>query len=179
MINKILLIVVLCLNSCSIFSQASAQSNEVIERAVNQLAQELMQKYSTKHKANIAILEFRTSSDNISRLNAIIQKEINQVLGTYNNFMIIEQYSVNHILEELAWSLSNASSFKTYSSINENLFKVTGTVADVFIYGVIEVGENDVFITGYIVPEGIATNSVKATVKLPIENISLNFLEVN
>ena len=108
MINKILLIVVLCLNSCSIFSQASAQSNEVIERAVNQLAQELMQKYSTKHKANIAILEFRTSSDNISRLNAIIQKEINTSRLSKILILVVAWLSTNR------FSTSRSLSRKTF-----------------------------------------------------------------
>ncbi|HOZ15516.1 MAG TPA: hypothetical protein PK784_12055 [Tenuifilaceae bacterium] len=151
--------------------------NETIEESVNQFTKELANKYSSNFKVSVAILEFRTSSNKVSRLNQLIQKELHQSIAAYNNFKVIEQYSVNHILEEQGWSLENANSFKSYSAINEKLFKNTGTIADVFLYGIISLDEENVFITGCIVPGGVISNGSKKTFKIPVNNLPSDYLE--
>ncbi len=161
----------------SLTLQPVNKTNESIEDSVNQLTKELASKYSNNFKVNVAVLEFRTSSNEVSRLNQLIQRQIHQSLATYNNFKVIEQYSVNHILEEQGWSLENANSFKVYSTINENLFRNTGTIADVFLYGVISMDNETVSITGFIVPGGVASNGSKITVKIPVNNLPANYLE--
>ncbi len=157
--------------------QSSPIYNRTIEDTVKEITNELANKYSNNFKVNVAILEFRTSSNKVSRLNQLIQREIHQSLATYNNFKVIEQYSVNHILEEHGWSLENATSFKVYSTINENLFKNTGTIADVFVYGVISMDNEYVSITGFIVPGGVASNGSKITVKISVDDLPANYLE--
>jgi hypothetical protein len=163
--------------SINSISQPSLKSNEAIEKAVGQLTDELIANYSSNYKANIAILEFRTSANKISRLNQIIQKEINSSLGKLNKFKVIEQYRVNHILEEQGWSLTSSTSFKVYSSLNESFFKTNGTIADAFIYGVIDFDGSYMVITGYLVPDGLSSNVSKATVKIPIESVPSNLRE--
>lgn len=161
------------------FSQPLPIYNETIEDTAKELTKELAKKYSNSFKVNVAILEFRTSSNKVSRLNQLIQKELHISLAGYNNFKVIEQYSVNHIIEEQGWSLDDANSFTAYSSINENLFKNTGTIADVFLYGVISVDSDYVSITGFIVPGGVVSNGSKVTVKIPINNLPANYLEID
>lgn len=151
--------------------------NRTIEDTVKEIANELANKYSNNFKVNVAILEFRSSSNKISRLNQLMQKELNKAIVAYNNFRVIEQYSINHILEEQGWSLAYANSFKVYSSINENLFKNTGTIADVFVYGVVSMDSEYVSITGFIVPGGVASNGSKVTVKISVDNLPANYLE--
>jgi hypothetical protein len=98
-------------------------------------------------------------------------------LGKFNKFKVIEQYRVNHILEEQGWSLTNSTSFKVYSSLNESFFKTNGTIADAFIYGVIDFDGSYMVITGYLVPDGLSSNVSKATVKIPIESVPSNLRE--
>ena len=163
----------------SMFNELNTDSHNKILKEKIKLSQKIEKyvKYSNNFKVNVAVLEFRTSSNEVSRLNQLIQRQIHQSLATYNNFKVIEQYSVNHILEEQGWSLENANSFKVYSTINENLFRNTGTIADVFLYGVISMDNENVSITGFIVPGGVASNGSKITVKISVNNLPENYLE--
>lgn len=161
----------------NLFFTPTPINNNPIEDSVNILTKELANKYENNHRVNVAVLEFRTSSNKISRLNQLIQREIHRSLASYSKFKVIEQYSVNHILEEEGWNLDNANSFKVYSSINETLFKSTGTIADVFLYGVITMDNENVVITGFILPGGVMSSGSKVTVKFPVNNLPANYLE--
>ena len=152
------------------------QSEFALESAVAKLVGELTIKYTNKYKVHLAVLQFRKEDDKVSRFNHVIQNEVISALGTLSNIMVIEQYSVNHLIEEQGWSLANSSSFTVYSSLNESLFKSTGIIADVFVYGVVRVDGDNVTITGYLLPDGIASNAIKSTVQIPIKDLPNNLL---
>ncbi|KAB2872457.1 MAG: hypothetical protein F9K37_00210 [Bacteroidales bacterium] len=152
------------------------QSDLALENAVAKLVSELTIKYSNKYKVHFAVLQFRTEDDKVSRFNHVIQNEIIAALRDISNIMVIEQYSGNHLLEEQGWSLANFPSFKVYSSLNESLFKSTGIIADVFVYGVVRVDGDNISITGYLLPDGIASNAIKSTVQVPIKDLPNNLL---
>ncbi len=152
------------------------QSDFALENAIVKLVGDLTIKYTNKYKVHFAVLQFRTEDDKVSRFNHVIQNEIISALGNISNIKVIEQYSVNHLIEEQGWSLANSSSFKVYSNLNESLFKSAGIIADVFVYGVVRVDSNSVTITGYLIPDGIASNSIKSTVQIPIKDLPNNLL---
>lgn len=152
------------------------QSDFALENAVAKLVGDLTVKYTNKHKVHFAVLQFRTEDDKVSRFNHVIQNEVIAALGNISNIKVIEQYSVNHLIEEQGWSLSNSSSFRVYSNLNESLFKSTGIIADVFVYGIIKVDGDNITITGYLLPDGIASNAIKSTVQIAIKDLPSNLI---
>ncbi len=151
--------------------------NPSVENAVSQLTVELTSNYTSNCKVHIAILDFRSTDDKVSRFNQLIQSEMNLSLAKSANFKVIEQFSINHLLDEMGWGLSQALSFRFYSNLNESIFNSTGSIADVFIYGVVSVDESNVTITGYLVPNGLAEKAIKAKVQIPIASIPDNMFE--
>ncbi|BDX36886.1 hypothetical protein CYCD_02410 [Tenuifilaceae bacterium CYCD] len=152
-------------------------TNPSVENAVSQLTVELTSNYTSNCKVHIAILDFRSTDDKVSRFNQLIQNEMNLSLAKSVNFKVIEQFSINHLLDEMGWGLSQALSFKFYSNLNESIFNSTGSIADVFIYGVVSVDESNVTINGYLVPNGLAEKAIKAKVQIPIASIPDNMFE--
>lgn len=173
MINSISLLFLLL----SIPLEPVKPNKPVFETAIVQLAKDLTSKHYCKHKELVAILEFRTVDDKASKINQLIQKELSLALADLPNFQLIEQYSVNHLVEELGWSLANATSFKFYSSLNESLYKSTGDIADIFIYGTVTLDGENVLITGYLVPDGVARKTIKSSIQITVGDIPENILD--
>lgn len=148
-----------------------------VEIAVNRLTDDLMAKYSSNSKVRVAILQFRTPDDNISRFNQLVQNEMNSVLAESVDFQTIEQFSVNHIVDEFGWNLQKASSSADYSLLNESLFKVAGVIADIFICGIIQTNEDEVIITAYLLPDGLVSEAKSSTVRIPISDIPSHLLD--
>ncbi|MGE0077234.1 MAG: hypothetical protein AB7S48_05160 [Bacteroidales bacterium] len=148
-----------------------------VEVAINNLTTELISKYSSSCKANVAILQFRTSDDKISRCNQLIQNQVKECFSNAKNFKVIEQYSINHLVDESGWNLESASSYSVYSSLNESIFDSTGELADVFVYGTVIVEGEKVLVSAFLIPNGNSSNAIKATVHIPVSDVPKSMLD--
>ncbi|MCB8964630.1 MAG: hypothetical protein H6536_06295 [Bacteroidales bacterium] len=147
-----------------------------INKAVDKLVVDLVSRYPKKNQPYLAVLQFRTSNNNLPKFNQLIVNQINASKVVRSSFNLIEPSSVNHLIDEMGWNLSMSSSYSAYSKINESIFRATGLIADAYLYGTIRVDEEMVTITAYIVPNGIASSAISSSVQIPIRDVPENWL---
>lgn len=152
------------LSVIALLTPPSAVADEVKEN-IQKMATEFEAKYPGRIKVKIAILQFRTKDNQLTRFNQYLQDEFFSMYKNSPRFEVIDQVSVNRLLESSNWNLENSSSFEKYTELSEQLFRNVGVIPDAFIYGVIEDNIETITISGYIVPNGIMSNSIGSVIK--------------
>lgn len=136
-----------------------------VNEGIKQMAQELESQSPSRVKIKVAVLQFRTSDNRITRFNQYIQDGLFAAYKGSARFEIIDMNSINRIVEASNWDLEKSLSFKSYTELSELIFKETGIVPDAFIYG--QINDNDEYITlsGYLVPNGIKSTNIQSVVR--------------
>jgi len=129
------------------------------------MAQELESKYPGKTKVKVALLQFRTSDNQLNPFNQFILDEITEVFKNSRRFEIIDPNSVNRLVKSSGWSLDNSLSFKSYNDLGELIFKNVGIAADAFIYGQIVDNIESITLTGYVIPGGMKSSNIQSMVR--------------
>ncbi len=133
---------------------SNAKSDD-LEDNIKRMANELEAKYPGTIKVRVAILQFRTSSNELTRFNQYLQDQLFSIYLNSKRFEVIDQVTVNRLIEASNWNLDVSSSFEKYNELSEQIFRNLGLVPDAFIYGLIDEQPDWVTITSYILPNGI------------------------
>jgi len=156
--NRIRLL--LCCSLLLILSSTFAKNEEEIKSIVKSLAIELESKYDNSKKANVAILQFRTNQNSLTRFNHFIQNELITTYNKSNKFEVIEQNSVDQIAETVSWSLEKSQSYSTYNELSEMIFRNLRVIPDAFIYGHIDDNTDTITITIYCTLNGLTQSTL-------------------
>ncbi len=135
-----------------------AQGEEELSKIVRQIATELEAKHSGLNKIKVAILEFRTTDNKLTKFNDYLQEELFLAYKNSQRFEIIDQNAINDLIRSFGWDANKARSFEYAESFNKYIFEQIGIVPNAIIYGTITDNDETITITAYIVP-----NSVKST----------------
>jgi hypothetical protein len=138
------------------FSNNEAQ----IKQSVRNIAKELEAKHPGSSKLKVAILEFRTSDNGLTRFNQFIQDELVAYYASSKRFEIIDPNAINRLVTSYGWDLEKSNSFQVYSELSELIFKNLGVVPGAFIYGQVNDNNENITITGYLVPNGIKSTNI-------------------
>lgn len=136
-----------------------------VEENIQKLAAELEAKYPGYSKIKVAILQFRTSDNKLTRFNQFIQDELSLSYKNSKRFEVIDQYSVNRLTEAIGWDINKSNSYNIYNELSEQIFRNVGVVPDAFIYGQITDNYETIVLTGFLVPNGVKGSSVQSIIK--------------
>jgi hypothetical protein len=137
-----------------------ATNNTEIKQSLAKMANELEEKHPGSNRIKVAILEFRTSENELTNFNQFIQDELNANYRSSKRFEVIDQNAINRLITSYGWDLSKANSFQIYSELSEQIFKSIGIVPNAFIYGQVNDNDQNITITGYLVPNGISSTNI-------------------
>ena len=151
------------LSIITISNAVMANGEDVVNKNIRMIAQELEAKYPGSGKIKVAVLEFRTSNNQITPFNQHIQDEISMFYQSSKRFEVIDQNAMNNVLKAFNWSLDMSNDFRHYSSLSEEIFRAIGIVPEVFIYGQINDRGDKISLTGYLVPNGLKSTNHYST----------------
>lgn len=139
-----------------------ANGEDVIKQNISKIAKELEAKYPGRTKLKVAILDFRTSSNELTPFSKFIQDELAiNYKGT--RIEIIDQNAINRVVDAYGWNLEMSNDYKHYTALSEQIFKAIGMVPEAFIYGQINDNGPSISLTGYILPNGIKSTNIYST----------------
>ncbi|HOP02859.1 MAG TPA: hypothetical protein PL017_05175 [Tenuifilaceae bacterium] len=154
--------------SCLTLSTLStfAKNQEEVKDIIKTMAIELESIYSDSKRVKVAILQFRTNQNSLTRFNHFIQDELISVYSKSNKFEVIEQNSVDIVTESVSWNLEKSQSYSTFTELSEQIFQNTGTIPDIYIYGLIDDNTDLITITIHSTPNGLSksTHTVHKTI---------------
>jgi hypothetical protein len=137
-----------------------ATNDNEIKQCLAKIANELEAKHPGSNRIKVAILEFRTSENELTNFNQFIQDELNATYRNSKRFEVIDQNAINRLITTYGWDLNKGNSFHVYSELSELIFKTIGMVPNAFIYGQVNDNDQTITITGYLVPNGISSTNI-------------------
>ena len=152
----------LCCSLLLFSSSTFAKNEEEIKSIVKSLAIELESNYENSKKVKVAILQFRTNQNSLTRFNHFIQDELISIYSNSKKFEVIEQSIVDQTTETVSWSLEKSQSYSTYTEISEMIFRNVGAIPDAFIYGHIDDNIDTITITVYCTQNGLSQLTLTA-----------------
>lgn len=150
----------ICILLMSLVSIASG--DDAIKQSVSKIAKELDAKYPGRTKLKVAILDFRTSDNELTPFSKFIQDELAMSFkGT--RIEIIDQNAINKVVDAYGWNLEMGNDYKHYTALSEQIFRAIGMVPEAFIYGQINDNGPTITLTGYILPSGLKSTNIYST----------------
>ena len=89
---------------CSNFTVFSGELEENIQK----MAKELELKFPGRTKVKVALLQFRTSDNQLTKFNQYINDEITSIYKDSKRFELIDPNSVSRMVESFGWSLEKS-----------------------------------------------------------------------
>jgi hypothetical protein len=151
-------IVTLLIVSVFFFSGLKAQEQEELTAVIQKIAQELETKHAGPNKIKIAILQFRTKDNKLTKFNEFIQDELFQAYRNSKRFEVIDQNAINDMIQSYGWTNDKARNFVHNENFGKYIFDQVGYVANAIIFGTIADNDETITLTTYLVPNGVNRN---------------------
>ncbi len=142
------------------FNVSNAQEQDDLTLAIKNIAKDLESKHSGANKIKVAILQFRTKDNKLTKFNDFIQDELSLVYKNSIRFEVIDQNAINDLIQSYGWTNDKARSFEHNEDFGKFIFDQLGYVANALIYGQIADNEETITLTAYLIPNGINRNIV-------------------
>ncbi len=135
-----------------------AQEQEDLAIVINKIAKDLEAKHSGANKIKIAILQFRTKDNKLTKFNDFIQDELYQAYKGSSRFEVIDQNAINDLIQSYGWTNDKARNFDHNENFGKFIFEQLGYVANAIIFGQIADNDETITLTAYLVPNGVNRN---------------------
>ncbi|HOG18893.1 MAG TPA: hypothetical protein PKW37_00425 [Salinivirgaceae bacterium] len=142
------------------FNISNAQEQDDLTLAIKKIAKDLENKHSGANKIKIAILQFRTKDNKLTKFNDFVQEELYSAYKNSARFEVIDQNAINDLIQSYGWTNDKARSFEHNEEFGKFIFEQLGYVANAIIYGQITDNDETITLTAYLVPNGINRNIV-------------------
>lgn len=147
--KKTALILILNLFFVSVFCQETTVKDQL-----KVLAKQLESKYTGRDGIKIALLQFRTSNDFITRFNDFARDEFVVNYQGSSKFSLIDPIISARVVEAKEWNLQKVNSFPYYDELGQAFMQQAGYVPNGYVYGEIRDNEMSITITAFLVLSG-------------------------
>lgn len=135
-----------------------AQVQEDLTKIIEKMAAELESKHSGLTKVKVAILQFRTQDNKLTKFNDFMQNELYKAYKNSERFEIIDQNAINDLIQSYGWTNDKARNFKYNNDFGKYIFQELGFIANSMIFGKITDNDQTITISVNLIPNGINKN---------------------
>lgn len=160
--KKIFLLISLFLG---LYTQYFAQEITLKDQ-IRQLASDVESKYNGRDGIKLALLEFRLSTDQLTKFNQVIRDEFVIALQNSKKFSFIDPMVSAGIAREKEWSLAKVTNFGYYDNLGKAFMEKAGYVPNAYLYGQINDNDLTVTITAYLVMSGSTDAKVVSAISV-------------
>lgn len=136
-----------------------------LEQAVSKLASDIQTNCTEQGHQSVAILGFFTKEGRNTKFNSYLKEYLAQKFRP-DIFTVIDQNTMDALLESHPFNLSRANDHELLSSYSNNILEKSDQSVTVFLYGQILDEDEDIKITAYLVSDGMFDNVGTASVKI-------------
>lgn len=141
---------------------AQAQGDAELRAASGRMAQALAEKYPGYSRAKVAIMQFRTTDNRLTRFNEYLQDELARAWRGSKRIEVIDQNTMNDLARSFGWTPDKARSYAYNDGFSRFVFEQIGLIPNAIVYGLVADNGDAVTLTAYLLPDGDKSANIQA-----------------